>query len=433
MILKKNNLEITYTSVVSDRGVRGVRIERDLHGNINVYDDPTDSYLTWDKSYDEIFDELYSCWLERVKVKKYSKEAYVFERNIGRELDKLTKKILSLEWKPRGYFEFLVHHPTRIISAPFYEDRIVEEWLTDNFLKPYAENIIHPNNVACQTGKGPVVAQNYLKETLAALYEKYGRDFYFLQYDIKGYFDNLSHDRIKEQYSGMQALGYVLLCNIIDDWVQGDGYAAKADPAHAYGVPKGNLPSQWAGIMYLNDIDWYVSEREDCLGAVRYMDDAISFFKAKESCKDCKIKIEKHLEEKQMGIVLHPQKTVYAPISRGFSFCGWHYTVKDNGEILLSVKRERKKLTKAKYQKITDDYYTGKLSFADVKTKQNGTYAFLKQGDTRGFRRYLSDRYRLSHDADTHYNRKKEHLRKQQNNTLCDMKEETLYGKKIKK
>lgn len=287
--------------------------------------------------------------------------------------------------------------------------------------------------MACQTGKGPVVAQNYLKETLAALYERYGRDFYFLQYDIKGYFDNLSHDRIKEQYSGMQALGYVLLSNIIDDWVQGDGYAAKADPTHSYGVPKGNLPSQWAGIMYLNDIDWYVAEREDCLGSTRYMDDGIAFFKAKESCKDCKIKIEKHLEENQMGIILHPQKTVYAPISRGFSFCGWHYTVKDNGEIILSVKRERKKLTKAKYQKITDDYYTGKLSFADVKTKQNGTYAFLKQGDTRGFRRYLSDRYRLSHDTDTHYNRKKEPLRKQQNNTSCDMKEETLYENKIKK
>lgn len=401
MILRKNDVEISYSSVLSDRGIKGIRLEKDCYGNVNIFDDPTNSYQTWNKSYDDIFNELYVCWLNRIKVKKYSKEAYMFERNIGRELDRLTRKILSLEWKPRGYYDFPVYHPNRIISAPFYEDRIVEEWLTDNFLRPYAENIIYPYNVACQPGKGPVMAQTYLKNTLQELYEQYGREFYFFQYDMKGYFDNLSHDRIKEQFSGMQALGYILFCNIIDDWQQNNGYASQSDPENAYGIPKGNLPSQWAGIMYLNEIDWYIAGRKDCLATIRYVDDGLAFFASKSSCKDCKIQIEKLLKEKELAVVLHPQKTVYAPISRGFSFCGWHYTVREDGLVRLSAKQDRKRITKNKYQKISQDYYLGKLSLADVQAKLNGTYAFLKQGNTREFRRYLSNRYRFTHDTDT--------------------------------
>ena len=158
--------------------------------------------------------------------------------------------------------------------------------------------------------------------------------------------------------------------------------------------------------MYLNDIDWYIAEREDCLGTTRYMDDAISFFATKSSCKDCKIQVEKIIREKQLGIRLHPQKTVYAPISRGFTFCGWHYTLGEDGMIRLSVKQDRKKITKKKYQKISEDYYTGDLSFGDVQAKLNGTYAFLQQGDTREFRKYLSNRYRFTHDMDTMYQKK---------------------------
>lgn len=397
--------EISYSAIVTDEAVKGIRVVTDINGEVSLFDDSTDSYKSWDLSYDEIFYELYECWHERIKSKKYSKEAYDFERNIGHRLDVLTKKILNRTWKPGGYFEFKVYHPERIISAPYYQDRIVEEWLTDRFVKPYVEGKLHPCNVACQENKGPPAAQENLKRIITEMYAKYGTNFYFLQCDIQGYYDNLSHDKIKEQFSGMEALGYILFCNIIDDWVKSDGYAAKEDPFHQYGVPKGNLPSQWIGIMYLNEIDWYLAEREDCEGNVRYMDDFIAFFATKQSCKDAKIKIEQYLRNNHMGVRLHPQKTVYAPISRGFKFCGWFYRMDENGNITLFVKKDRKKLTKQKLQKMTEDYYVGKLSLGDVEAKLNGTYAFLKQGDTDEFREYLSKRYIFTHDEESFYNK----------------------------
>lgn len=406
MVYKNRGYEITFSSIVTDEVIRGIRIEKDRYGAIAVYDDPTSSYLTWNKTYEEIFYELYECWHERIKSKKYSKEAYEFERDIGHKLDTLTKKILDRTWKPSGYFEFKVYHPERIISAPYYKDRIVEEWHTNLFVKPYVEGKVHPYNVACREDKGPPAAQERLIEKINELYQKYGTDFYFLQCDMEGYYDNLRHDKIKEQFKGMQALGYILLCNIIDDWVKYDGYAALADPEHLYGVPKGNLPSQWMGIMYLNEIDWYVSEREDCLCFVRYMDDFIIFFKNKSSCKDCKIKIEKYLEENRMGVRLHPKKTVYAPITRGFKFCGWHYKLNKNGKLRLHVKKERKKITKQKFQQMTEDFYLGRLSREDVKAKVNGTYAFLKQGDTKQFQRYLTYRYKFTRNEGVFYRKK---------------------------
>lgn len=403
----ENGYLIRYSKKVTDEAVTGIRVVTDMYGDTLLFDDSTDSYKSWDLSYDEVYYELYECWHERIKSKKYSKEAYAFERNIGHRLDVMTKKILNLSWKPGGYFDFKVYHPERIISAPYYQDRIVEEWLTDRFVKPYVEGKLHPCNVACQENKGPLAAQEALKRILSEMYAKYGTDFYFLQCDIQGYYDNLSHDKIKEQFSGMQALGYILFCNIIDDWTRADGYAAKEDPFHQYGVPKGNLPSQWIGIMYLNDIDWYLDQRKDCEGNVRYMDDFIAFFETKQSCKDCKIKIEKYLTDNHMGVRLHPQKTVYAPISRGFKFCGWYYQMDKNGTITLHVKKERKKLIKQKMQKMTEDYYVGKLSYGDVKAKLNGTYAFLKQGDTDELREYLSKRYVFTHDEESFYNRNK--------------------------
>ena len=401
----KDDCEFDYSVIVTDEASKGICIVKDKKGEVYLYDDPTNSYKSWNLSYDEVFYELYECWHERIKSKKYSREAYSFERNIGHRLDVLTKRILDLSWKPGGYFDFKVYHPERIISAPYYQDRIIEEWLTDRFIKPYVKGKIHPYNVACQEDKGPPAAQEALKRILTEMYAKYGCDFYFLQCDIQGYYDNVRHDIIKEQFSRMEALGYILFCNIIDDWVKNDGYAASEDPFHRYGVPKGNLPSQWIGIMYLNDIDWYLDQREDSEGNVRYMDDFIAFFHTKESCKDCKIKIEKLLKDRHMGVRLHPKKTVYAPISRGFNFCGWHYSMDETGKITLHVKKDRKKLVKKKLQKVTEDYYVGKLSFGDVKAKLNGTYAFLKQGDTDEFREYLSKRYVFTHDEESFYNK----------------------------
>ena len=390
--------KIEYFQIPFDECERGIKVIFNENDTLEIYDDSTDSYLSWHLTYDEVQGELYVCWTDRIKQKSFTKEAFEFERNLGYHLDSLTTEILYLIWKPKGYYDFQVYHPNRIISAPYYKDRIVEEWLTDRFVKPFLEPKLHPGNVACQEDKGPPEAQKIVKSILEKMYQKYGTDFYVLQCDIQGYYDNVNHERIKEQFSGMQAMGYIFFMNIVDGWKKTDCYAAENDPTGEYGVPKGNLPSQWIGLAYLNEVDWYIAQRDDNEGQVRYMDDFLTFFHLKSSCKDCKIKIEKYLEEHSMGVRLHPKKTKYMPIKQGFTFCGWQYSIDDKGRIKCRVRTDRKRLTKKRMKRLSEDYCKGKVTSFDVKQKMNGTFAFLNQGDTKQLQRYLTYKYIFTKD-----------------------------------
>ena len=356
--------------------------------------------------YDTVFNELCEVWLERVKSKKYTFEAYEFERNAGVRLHALTKDIVNGTWAPKGYKDFKVYHPNRIISAPYYEDRIVEQWLTDKFVKPYVKDSLIEENMACQEGKGPQKAMIMLENNLKKLYAQFGTSFWFLQCDAKGYYDNINHEVVKKIFSGMDKTGRGLFFNILDTWESFDGYAKKADLQGHYGVPKGNLPSQWIGVTYLSELDHLFKERQDCLFYIRYMDDFLLFFKCKEDAKRCNRWIETYLEENKMGIRLHEKKTNYAPINRTITFCGWNYRLSEDGKLTKHVRQDRKRLTKKKFKYMQNAYYVGEMSWKDVSQSVQGTFAYYKCGDTKNLRRYLSNRFRFTHDPDTFYSGK---------------------------
>ena len=417
------SLKEDYGVIELDENVLYVRYEIFEDGSAFVYDDPTKSYNSWYLTYDEIYDELYQTWRNRLKQKHYTHEAFKFERNLGKYLDDLTRQILLRNWKPKGYFDFLVYHPRRVISAPFYKDRIVEEWITERFVKPYLEPKLHPSSAACRAEKGPPLAKAIVLDILYTAYRKYGLDFYIFQYDMQSYYDNVSHERIRDIFSGMEALGRILFMNIVDDWKKSDSYAAELDSEGSYGVPKGNLPSQWIGLAYLNDLDWIISEFPGVLGQVRYMDDGLVAFRTKQECLNLKIFIEHYLVDEKMGIALHPRKTQYFPVSRGFTFCGWRYVLFSDGHIRMREKGERKKITKSRLKKATEDFFIGKLSENDVRAKLNGIKAYLKAGDTKSFLRYLNHRYVFTHDKSKFYkDRNKEYLKKDWRNKLHERK-----------
>jgi len=362
---------------------------------------------------DNVCEMLYVCWRNRTKVKRMTSEAFEFERNAGAELEELAGKIARLTWRPEGYKEFKVFHPTRTISAPLYPDRIVEYWLTEQFIIPFWKDKVLPNNMACQTDKGPDKAQELVKEALKMCYEKFGTDFWFFQGDMQGYYDNISQDYVKKIHEGMNPYGYFLMCNIIDSWEETECYAKKLNPNDRFGIfnpegkfgfPKGNLPSQWVGITTLNELDHLISEREDCLFFIRYMDDFIVFFHYKSSCKDCKQFTENYLLENEIGVRLHPKKTAYAPISRGFNFCGWHYRLREDGSVEVKIRQDRKKLKKKQLRAKQKAYAKGRISWDEVKTSMQSTFAHYAHGDTKNLRKYMCNRYKYQRNNATKSN-----------------------------
>ena len=347
------------------------------------------------KDKETIYFELFELWTNRVKTKKYTKEAFEFERNIGAEMLKQAESLASLTWKPDGYNEFKIYHPQRIINAPYYADRIAEAWITEEYLKPFVIPRVIANNMACQSGKGSKKAMESIKKHLAEIYFQNGYDFWIFQFDMQGYYDNLNHSVIKKQLHGIDENGFKLLCNIIDAW---DGspeisYAKQSNPDGRYGIPKGNLPSQLFGVLYLNEIDHMISEMSECLYYCRYMDDGIAIFRTKSECKKVYIDIKRYLTENDMGIRMHPKKTNYFPISTGFNFCGWHYAVKPDGKILVHIKQSKKKEMKKKIKHASVEYEKGRMPICQVNNLMSGCMNYLSWGDTYHLRKYICKQY----------------------------------------
>ena len=358
---------------------------------------------------ENVYQMLYVCWTNRTKEKRYTYDAFLFEQNVGAELEEKAEQVAKLTWGPGGYKAFQVFHPTRTINAPLYPDRIVEQWLTERYIIPFWEKKILPNNMACQADKGPHKAIEVIKEALTRCYEKYGLNFWFFQGDMQGYYDNISQEYVKRIFEGMDPYGYFLFCNIVDSWEETECYAKQNDPGGKYGFPKGNLPSQWVGITTLNELDHLIDEREDCLFFIRYMDDFLCFFATKKSCICCKTFAENYLAENRLGVRLHPRKTAYAPITRGFNFCGWHYRLREDGSIEVKLRQDKKTLKKKELKAKQKAYASGSISWNEVTDSVQSTFAHYKHGDTKGLRKYMCNRYRFQrkNNIDNDFHRRK--------------------------
>ena len=344
----------------------------------------------------ELYFELFELYKKRLKNKHFTLEAYRFERESAKELSIAAHEITNHLWNVNGYFPFKVYHPTREINAPIYIDRIVEQWFVEKYVEPIFKSQLYDYNMACQSGKGPFLAMDYVKAAMEEMYYMYGTDWCVFQYDIEGYFDNFSHIAAKKIMQEIGKEGYWLYERIVDSFHVDDCYAALEDneKSHKYGFPKGNLPSQWTGIILLNELDWKIHNNPDCEFNIRYMDDGLNYFHTTEQCKNCMKETEKFLKEKELGIRLHPKKTYYAPISRGFTFCGWRYTQDKDGKIHVRIKNTKKKDMEHRLKIISEKVRAGKMSIAQANRIRDGIFEYLSHGtESDNLIRYMKHQY----------------------------------------
>ncbi len=346
-------------------------------------------------SKDVIFRELYATYKKRVKTKHVTKESYEFERNAGVYIEKAAEEIVNKTWKVKGYFPFQVYHPNRIINAPFYSDRVVEQWYVERFIIPTFKNDIMPYNMSCQEGKGPYKNMDITIKAIEEMYKKFGTKFTVFQFDMQGYFDNISHDFAINLISSKIDREWLWLYeNIVDSFDVKDGYAMLTDPEHKYGFPKGNLPSQWTGIVALNDLDHMIAEDKYCFHASRYMDDGISFYKTIGQARCAKEMTEKYLTDSKIGVRLHPIKTAYFPISRGFTYCGWRYTLDNEGKVHVRIKNEKKKEQKKRLKAISASINTNDFDKIKARRVQEGMFEYLTHGtESKNLIKYLYKTY----------------------------------------
>lgn len=286
------------------------------------------------------FDALYESALKCKNNVMWKGSVAHFILNAPSEVLKLSNQLMDGTYKSRKTNCFTIYSPkVREIISISFRDRVYQRSLNDNGIYEKMTHSFIYDNMACQIGKGTDKARDRLAEFMRKAYRHYGTDFYILQCDIHGYYENMIHE------------------------VNEENFRRKLDPEIAeraikimheqYTNEKGYNPGsqmiQIAGISYLDKVDHYIKERLGIKCYIRYMDDFILLHPDKEYLEECRCKIEEQLA--LIGLTFNPKKTRILNPKDGVMFLGFTFKVTDTGKVLRllnpeNVKRERRKLTR---------------------------------------------------------------------------------------
>ena len=278
------------------------------------------------------FQNLYKAHKAARLGKRDKTEVIQFEMNLSENLCELQRELEERTYRPHGYKHFMVYEPkARSIYAPNYADRVVQHCLCDNILMPKLEPRLIYDNAACRVGKGTHFSMDRLSGFIREFYRKHGTAGYFLKCDIKKYFDNISHDILKQKLSKVFEPDVCTLLNrIIDSY----------EVAEGVGLPLGNQTSQWFALYYLDAVDRRIKEQLRIKYYVRYMDDFVLLHHDKEYLRHCLDEIRKVCRD-ELKIELN-SKTQISPVKNGLDYLGWHFYLTDTGKVIRKLRKSNK-------------------------------------------------------------------------------------------
>ena len=139
----------------------------------------------------------------------------------------------------------------RPLGIPCIEDRIVQQCIKQ-VLEPICEAKFHPYSFGFRPNRGT-------EHAIAYLYRQFQQDgrHYVVDVDIKGFFDNVNHNKLIKQ---MWTLGIhdkkliSIIKAMLKAKVEGIGIPTK-------GVPQGGILSPLLANIVLNELDWWISSQ----------------------------------------------------------------------------------------------------------------------------------------------------------------------------
>ena len=153
-------------------------------------------------SFNELFsyENLYKSYIRcrRNVGWKASTQKYIVQAPLN--VYQTRKELMNGKFRSKGFCEFDLFErgKKRKIKSVKIEERIVQRCLCDHALVPVIEGSFIYDNGASIKNKGYHFAMNRMIRHLQYHYRKYGTDGYILLFDFSKFFDNVSHDVIKE-------------------------------------------------------------------------------------------------------------------------------------------------------------------------------------------------------------------------------------------
>ncbi|MGL9729070.1 group II intron reverse transcriptase/maturase [Enterococcus sp. DIV0756] len=206
---------------------------------------------------------------------------------------------------------------TRPLGIPVIEDRVVQQ-----ATKLVMEPIFEVDFKDCSYGFRP---KRNAHQALKVIRKESKTKYWVVDVDIKGYFDNISHQKLMQLVE--QRISDRRLLALIRQWLKAGVMEGKEFHESTVGSPQGGVISPLLANIYLNYLDTLWEKHCSHLGTlIRYADDMVIMCKRKGMALES-IRSLKGIFEK-LELEMNTEKSRLVNLwddSEGFDFLGFHH------------------------------------------------------------------------------------------------------------
>lgn len=226
----------------------------------------------------------------------------MFNEKMADNLYKLWNRMTSGSYFPPPVRTVLIPKKQggkRPLGIPTVSDRIAQGVVKD-YLEPTMEAIFHHSSFGYRPGKS---AHDALEQCRSNCIQK----AWVLDVDIKGFFDNISHNAMMQLLSQHTQEKWVLM--YVERWLKaGVEQENGSIAARTKGTPQGGVISPLLANLYLHHaFDKWMEVTHSQYSFERYADDIVIHCSSKAEAERMRSELETRMQE--FALTLHPEKT----------------------------------------------------------------------------------------------------------------------------
>ena len=201
----------------------------------------------------------------------------------------------------------------RPLGIPAVRDRVAQA-AVKRVMEPIFEQMFAPTSFGFRPGRSCKDALRMVDGLLQAGYT------HVVDADLKGYFDSIPHDRLKQRLAAHISDSRLLA--LLDGWIEQDVVQELKRWTPTSGTPQGAVISPLLANLYLHDLDVKLAGLG--LSMVRYADDFVILCRSAAEAVDALDVVSAWVAAE--GLQLHPDKTHVGDcrlVGQGFEFLGY--------------------------------------------------------------------------------------------------------------